>query len=283
MAKSILNSDFSPEIRRARIDCLNIYEISEAELETFEKGSPGSIYLNFAIFIFGVISTLATAMFTTKVESNITQIVFIVLIVVGLIAGVFLIILWYRNYNSLSKLIETIRKRLPREEIPAIEGENEYTLVKQANDDSAIEEVLDLERNMYELNIRPAITTNYWRLGIKFSNSTNIPINRLNPNIPLIHLTKWFEHDWLGFTFYDENNKLWDFKDKVLINKYANELVTIRIQTSLNKTNITVLSENAELYYHELDKYKFGKISAWGDGHDYSINCIIRHKEKTKK
>ena len=125
MAKTNINSDFSPEIRRARIDCLNIYEISEGELETLEKGSPGSIFLNFAIFIFGVIITLLTSILTTKIESNVTSIIFIVLIIIGLISGTFLLILWSRNYKSISKLVVTIRKRLPREEIPPLETESE--------------------------------------------------------------------------------------------------------------------------------------------------------------
>ncbi len=121
MAKTNTNSDFSPEIRRARIDCLNIYEISEGELETLEKGSPGSIFLNFAVFILGIVFTLLAAILTTKVESNVTLIVFIVLIIIGLLSGVFLLMLWSKNYKSVSKLVGTIRKRLPREEIPPIE------------------------------------------------------------------------------------------------------------------------------------------------------------------
>lgn len=122
MAKTNINPDFSPEIRRARIDCLNIYEISEGELETFEKGSPGSIFLNFAIFILGIVFTLIAALLTTDIKSNITQVVFIVLIIVGFLSGMLLLILWHRNYRSVLKLVGVIRKRLPREEIPPMNG-----------------------------------------------------------------------------------------------------------------------------------------------------------------
>jgi|WetSurMetagenome_2_1015567.scaffolds.fasta_scaffold16876_2 archaellum biogenesis protein FlaJ (TadC family) len=121
MAKSITNSDFSPEIRRAKIDCLNIYEISEGELETLEKGSPGSIFLNFSIFLIGSAFTLLVALLTTDIRSNITYSVFIVLIIIGFLAGVMLLILWYKNNKSISRLVDTIRKRLPREELPNIE------------------------------------------------------------------------------------------------------------------------------------------------------------------
>ncbi len=43
------SSEFLPAIRRARIDNLTIYEISDAELNILERGSPDSIYLNVAI------------------------------------------------------------------------------------------------------------------------------------------------------------------------------------------------------------------------------------------
>lgn len=124
MTKSISNNEFSPEIRRARIDCLNIYEVSEGELEILEKGYPASIFLNFAIFLFGSALTLLIAILTTNVKSNATFITFVVLIIVGVLIGLLLLLLWYRNNKSISKLVDTIRKRLPREEIPQIETNN---------------------------------------------------------------------------------------------------------------------------------------------------------------
>ncbi len=120
MAKKTQTSDFSPEIKRARIDCLNIFEISEGELEILEKGSPGSIFLNFAIFLIGTALTLFVALLTTDIKSNNTYIIFVVLTVVGLLSGLLLLILWYRNNKSILKLVDTIRKRLPREEIPQL-------------------------------------------------------------------------------------------------------------------------------------------------------------------
>jgi len=125
MAKKTNSSDFSPEIKRARIDCLNIYEISEGELEILEKGSPGSIFLNFAIFLIGSAFTLLVAILTTDIKSNNTYIIFVVLTVIGLLSGLLLLFLWYRNNKSISRLIEIIRSRLPREEIPQLLERND--------------------------------------------------------------------------------------------------------------------------------------------------------------
>ena len=104
---------FLPEIRRARFDSLTIYEVSESELDILEKGSPDSIYLNFAIFLLSVAISLTTALFTTTTTSNAAFIVFVVLTTIGYLGGVFLVILWRRNHTSVSDCAATIRKRLP--------------------------------------------------------------------------------------------------------------------------------------------------------------------------
>jgi hypothetical protein len=44
-------SELLPAIRRARIDSLDIYEVSEYELALLERGSPDCLFLNFAIFL----------------------------------------------------------------------------------------------------------------------------------------------------------------------------------------------------------------------------------------
>ena len=39
------------KIKIGRVDSLVIYEVSEGELQTIERGSPNSIFLNFSIFL----------------------------------------------------------------------------------------------------------------------------------------------------------------------------------------------------------------------------------------
>ena len=48
-------SDEKVKVKRHKFDSLTIYDVSESELETIEKGSPSSIYLNFAIFLLSII------------------------------------------------------------------------------------------------------------------------------------------------------------------------------------------------------------------------------------
>lgn len=56
---------FLPAVRRARIERLDIYEISETELQILERGSPDSILLNFAIFLVSIAVSFLVALLTT--------------------------------------------------------------------------------------------------------------------------------------------------------------------------------------------------------------------------
>ena len=110
--KEVASENFVPEIRRGRFDKLTIYEISESELETLERGSPYSLYLNFSIFILTLAFSSLITLFTTETTPIITTI-FIIVAVVGILGGSFLFILWFKDRNSVSEIVKVIRKRLP--------------------------------------------------------------------------------------------------------------------------------------------------------------------------
>jgi len=117
--RSTLGSEFLPEIRRARIDRLNIYEVSDSELQLLERGSPESLFLNFAIFLLSSAISLLAALLTTNIESTRVFNVFVIVTVVGFIAGMFLLALWRWYTRSRSTIFEQIRQRMPPEGVPA--------------------------------------------------------------------------------------------------------------------------------------------------------------------
>jgi hypothetical protein len=108
-------SQFVPEIRRARFGKLTIYEISEAELETLANGSPDSALLTFGVGLLTIAVTLTVSLFTTTIDSMKTFTVFVVAIAIGLVGGLLLMILWWRSRQPISCLVQTIRDRLPAE------------------------------------------------------------------------------------------------------------------------------------------------------------------------
>lgn len=120
MVKEILMSttqenieDKSFRIRRGKVDSVDLFEVKENELEILANGEEVGIYLNFSIFLlslaFSGILTLSTATFS----SNIIQNAFLFVTLIGLIVGLFLIILWWRGRKSIKTVIAVIKNRIP--------------------------------------------------------------------------------------------------------------------------------------------------------------------------
>ena len=100
-------------IRRGRVDSVDLYEIKENELELLENGSPGGIYLNFAIFLLSTAIAAIMALCTATFMYRKAETGFMIVSIVGVIGGVLLLVLWWRSHQSVSALIKKIRNRIP--------------------------------------------------------------------------------------------------------------------------------------------------------------------------
>src|SRR6266516_1346497 len=101
--------DQLPAIRRAKLGTLTIYEISEAELEIIERGSPESLFLNFAIFLISVAISFSVTLATANIASNRTFQVFVIITAIGYLAGAILLALWWRSRSSTKTITDAIR------------------------------------------------------------------------------------------------------------------------------------------------------------------------------
>ncbi len=117
--------EFHPAIRRARISTLIIYEISDSELDTIARGSPASIYLNLAIFLLTVFISFLITLLTTPPSPNRMFTVFLVIAAISFVGGFTLLCLWVHRYRSTTKMIDTIKNRLPPEGVPEIMTEED--------------------------------------------------------------------------------------------------------------------------------------------------------------
>ena len=111
----------SPTIKHGRVDSLTIYEITDYELDILAAGSPSSLYLNFAIFLFSIAGSGVLALLTATFQSVLTQTVAVVLTIVAGIIGVLLLLLWRRSHTSITAIVKRIRDRVPPA-AAAIEG-----------------------------------------------------------------------------------------------------------------------------------------------------------------
>jgi NADH:ubiquinone oxidoreductase subunit K len=102
-----------PKIRRGNLDSLSIFEVSEGELITIERGSSNSIFLNFSIFLLSIAVSFLTALLTGNFENKQTvQIIMIVITVCGFIIGAFLLFLWLRKKDDFDEVVKCIRERM---------------------------------------------------------------------------------------------------------------------------------------------------------------------------
>jgi len=113
------DSTSSSEIRvvRGKFDSLSLYEVTDNELEILERGSPSSIYLNFAILLLSAGISFLINLLSVNIQSIKTFTVFVVFTVIGILGGIILLVIWYRQRQSMSDIIRKIKQRIPSSEI----------------------------------------------------------------------------------------------------------------------------------------------------------------------
>lgn len=84
MNEDNVEPSFVPVVRRARFERLTIYEVSDSELETLERGSPVSLYLNLAIALLSVAISLTATLFSSTMNAPALFTIFVVCTVVGI-------------------------------------------------------------------------------------------------------------------------------------------------------------------------------------------------------
>jgi hypothetical protein len=125
MAKNT-NLEKTLKVRRGRVDCVDLYEVKENELDLLENGESISLQLNFAIFLlslaFSGILTLCTATF----KLQILQTIFLFVTIVGSIVGLYLLLMWRKGRKSIKAVIKTIKDRIQQDIID--EGEEDIVV-----------------------------------------------------------------------------------------------------------------------------------------------------------
>lgn len=128
-----------------------------------------------------------------------------------------------------------------------------------------------------ELAITPSSGTDYWRLGLKFSQTESFTTARYGPNFPLFHLTKDNADNNLKFNYYNEQGQAAENRESILVRGYQKEKIflTAVVKKGLKSiVNIEVKDENKKKVYERefpLNSHKYAQLFAWGDGKDYEL------------
>lgn len=110
-----VSSNLDPAIHRVRLERLTIYEITEAELESLERGSPESLFLNLGIAALSIATSFLLAIGTTTIESTRTFCLFVIVCVICYIAALLFGLLWWQSRHSVRNVAREIRNRKPPE------------------------------------------------------------------------------------------------------------------------------------------------------------------------
>jgi hypothetical protein len=108
-------SPTEPKIIWARVPSVTIYQITENELSTLERGSPCELYLNFAIFFWTAAISFFSVLLTSDSLSVKVFTVFVVVTIVTAAAGLILGALWWRTRKSVDGVVKEIRARIKSE------------------------------------------------------------------------------------------------------------------------------------------------------------------------
>ncbi len=103
-------------IRRGRVDSVDLYEVKDNELDLLENGPSSRVQLTFAVFLLSIAFSSIVALSTTKTfSSDIMKTLHVVVAVVGILLGIYLLVVWYHRRSNIGEVVATIRGRIPPE------------------------------------------------------------------------------------------------------------------------------------------------------------------------
>jgi hypothetical protein len=87
--------------------------VTEEELETLGRGSPGSIFLNFELALLPLSGASLITLVTTEIPSTPALVFFICACLICFIVGLLCLVLAWRNHVSTGKVVRQIKERMP--------------------------------------------------------------------------------------------------------------------------------------------------------------------------
>ena len=99
-------------VKRGRHGEVVIYDVREDELKSLERGGEATPQLNFSIFLLSMGFTSLITLCTTQVRWQIMNTFFMVAMFLGVIFGIYFMIVWKSSKRSVSELVREIRNRL---------------------------------------------------------------------------------------------------------------------------------------------------------------------------
>ena len=94
-----------------KVEQIDIYEVTENELNLLEKGTDSDLYLQFSIALLSVFFSLTVCFFTSTFNDDKVLYAFVCVDSICFIIGALLLVLWYRNRKGKEEIIKGIKNR----------------------------------------------------------------------------------------------------------------------------------------------------------------------------
>lgn len=107
------NPPVAPVVRVAPLGELKVYMVTEEEIDKLGGGSPGSIFLNFAIALLSLSASFLLTLLTTTIGAIVVLVFFICSCLICFIAGLICSVLSWRTHVSTRAVVRAIKDRMP--------------------------------------------------------------------------------------------------------------------------------------------------------------------------
>jgi hypothetical protein len=102
-------------VRRGRVCSITVYDVKDSELDILEKGGVAETTLTFATLLLTLGMSALFCLAATTITNSLMKTIVAVVMVTGLVGGVFLLVVWFQTRKSIAKVVKTIRDRLLEE------------------------------------------------------------------------------------------------------------------------------------------------------------------------
>src|SRR5207248_6726060 len=92
---------------------LKVYMVTEEELDTLGRGSPGSVFLNFALALLPLSVAFLVTLLTTSISSVVGLVFFVCACLICFITGLICLVLAWQNHISTRAVVDKIKNRMP--------------------------------------------------------------------------------------------------------------------------------------------------------------------------
>jgi hypothetical protein len=123
------------------------------------------------------------------------------------------------------------------------------------------------------INVYPRFDSGYWRLGLSFGTTPNLPTARVSAGHPLWHLTKPDAGTTLYVDYYDQFGKA--AVSRAALDDYHGEPVTVELSANASSLELKVHGSPGYVQRLGLTDHAYARILAWADKRSYSLDVVV--------